>query len=75
MNRLHTETATTGSAYEREHLTTGGLNVSVNCIARHLATRGDQTAIFWEGDNSDESTPAQTQLRAPQAKPHSRVYF
>ncbi|NOT11544.1 MAG: acetate--CoA ligase [Methylococcaceae bacterium] len=29
----------------------GKLNVSVNCIDRHLATRGDQTAIIWEGDN------------------------
>ena len=26
------------------------LNVSVNCLDRHLATRGDQTAIVWEGD-------------------------
>jgi acetyl-CoA synthetase len=33
----------------------GTLNVSVNCIDRHLATRGDQTAIIWEGDNPDES--------------------
>ena len=29
----------------------GKLNVSVNCIDRHLATRGDQTAIIWEGDD------------------------
>ena len=29
----------------------GVLNVSVNCIDRHLATRGDQTAILWEGDD------------------------
>lgn len=29
----------------------GKLNVSVNCLDRHLATRGDQTAIIWEGDN------------------------
>jgi acetyl-CoA synthetase len=29
----------------------GTLNVSVNCIDRHLATRGDQTAILWEGDD------------------------
>ena len=29
----------------------GQLNVSVNCIDRHLATRGDQTAIIWEGDD------------------------
>ena len=27
------------------------LNVSVNCIDRHLETRGDQVAIIWEGDN------------------------
>ena len=33
----------------------GELNVSANCIDRHLATRGDQTAIIWEGDNPDES--------------------
>ena len=29
----------------------GTLNVSANCIDRHLATRGDQTAIIWEGDD------------------------
>src|SRR5690606_35204360 len=28
----------------------GVLNVSANCLDRHLATRGDQTAIVWEGD-------------------------
>ncbi|MGV6811126.1 MAG: acetate--CoA ligase [Brevirhabdus sp.] len=33
----------------------GELNVSANCIDRHLATRGDQTAILWEGDNPDDS--------------------
>ena len=27
------------------------MNVSVNCIDRHLETRGDQVAIIWEGDN------------------------
>ncbi len=31
------------------------LNVSENCLDRHLATRGDQTAIIWEGDNPDDS--------------------
>ena len=31
------------------------LNVSYNCIDRHLETRGDQTAIIWEGDNPEES--------------------
>ncbi|MFO1135910.1 MAG: acetate--CoA ligase [Rhodoblastus sp.] len=33
----------------------GTTNVSMNCIDRHLAKRGDQTAIIWEGDNPDES--------------------
>ena len=29
----------------------GTLNVSVNCLDRHLAERGDTTAIIWEGDD------------------------
>ncbi len=29
----------------------GTLNVSANCIDRHLKTRGDQIAIIWEGDD------------------------
>lgn len=33
----------------------GTTNVSYNCVDRHLATRGDQTAIIWEGDNPAES--------------------
>ncbi|MGH8417049.1 MAG: acetate--CoA ligase [Pseudomonas sp.] len=33
----------------------GKLNVSYNCIDRHLQTRGDQVAIIWEGDNPSES--------------------
>jgi acetyl-CoA synthetase len=32
----------------------GTLNVSANCIDRHLETRGDQTAILWEGDEPAE---------------------
>ncbi|MGL5727427.1 MAG: AMP-binding protein, partial [Plesiomonas sp.] len=32
----------------------GTLNLSANCIDRHLATRGDETAIIWEGDNPAE---------------------
>jgi acetyl-CoA synthetase len=32
----------------------GKLNVSVNCLDRHLATRADQTAILWEGDDPSE---------------------
>jgi len=33
----------------------GTTNVSMNCIDRHLAKRGDQVAIIWEGDNPAES--------------------
>jgi len=33
----------------------GKLNVSYNCIDRHLQTRGGQVAIIWEGDNPAES--------------------
>jgi acetyl-CoA synthetase len=33
----------------------GELNVSVNCLDRHLATRGDKTAILWEGDDPNQS--------------------
>ena len=33
----------------------GQLNVSANCIDRHLEKRGEQTAIIWEGDNPDDS--------------------
>jgi acetyl-CoA synthetase len=33
----------------------GTLNVSANCIDRHLATHGDQAAIIWEGDDPGES--------------------
>jgi len=32
----------------------GKLNVSVNCLDRHLETRGDQVAIIWEGDDPNE---------------------
>ena len=34
----------------------GTLNVSANCLDRHLKTRGDQTAIIWEAD--DPTTPS-----------------
>ncbi len=30
------------------------LNVAYNCLDKHLETRGDQTAIIWEGDSPDE---------------------
>ena len=33
----------------------GILNVSANCIDRHLETRGDQTAIIWEPDDPNDT--------------------
>ncbi|HBP5343075.1 acetate--CoA ligase [Pseudomonas aeruginosa] len=33
----------------------GQLNVTYNCIDRHLERRGEQIAIVWEGDNPSES--------------------
>jgi len=33
----------------------GTLNASANCLDRHLAERGDQTAIIWEGDDPNDS--------------------
>jgi acetyl-CoA synthetase len=34
----------------------GKTNLSVNCLDRHLETRGDQTAIIWEGNNPQEDS-------------------
>ncbi|TVR98499.1 MAG: acetate--CoA ligase [Rhodospirillales bacterium] len=33
----------------------GTLNASVNCVDRHLASRGDQIALLWEGDDPGQS--------------------
>src|SRR5262249_5773482 len=33
----------------------GKLNITENCLDRHLAARGDQTAYIWEGDDPGES--------------------
>ena len=32
----------------------GELNISANCLDRHLATRGDQVAYIWEPDSPDD---------------------
>jgi acetyl-CoA synthetase len=43
----------------------GVLNVSANCIDRHLEKRGDQIAIIWEGDDPGQSlTVTYKQLHA-----------
>jgi len=33
----------------------GTLNVAANCLDRHLATRGDKTALIWEGDDPSQA--------------------
>jgi len=33
----------------------GSLNASLNCLDRHLATRGDKVAILWEGDEPGQN--------------------
>lgn len=33
----------------------GQLNISQNCLDRHLEKRADQVAIIWEGDSPNES--------------------
>ena len=41
----------------------GTLNVSANCLDRHLASHGDQVAIIWEGDDpADDKTLTYRQL-------------
>jgi len=43
----------------------GTLNLAYNCVDRHLAKRGDQTAIIWEGDDpKDSRTVTYRQLHA-----------
>ena len=34
----------------------GKLNISVNCIDRHLEKNANKTALIWEGDNPSETT-------------------
>ncbi len=34
----------------------GKLNVSYNCLDRHLESRGDQTAIIWESDDPNKDS-------------------
>lgn len=46
----------------------GKLNITHNCLDRHLATRGDQVAIIWEADNPDEPS-----LKITYRELHERV--
>ena len=43
----------------------GTLNIAYNCVDRHLAKRGEQTAIIWEGDDpKDDKKITYKQLHA-----------
>jgi acetyl-CoA synthetase len=42
----------------------GRLNLSANCLDRHLATRGDRPAIVWEGEPGDQRVLTYRELHA-----------
>src|SRR5581483_11875078 len=44
--------------------TGGKLNLSANCLDRHLAERGDRRAIVWEGEPGDARTLTYRELHA-----------
>jgi len=47
----------------------GKLNASYNCLDRHLATKSDQIALIWEGDEpGDEETVTYKQLHTMTCK-------
>ncbi len=47
----------------------GTTNAAYNCLDRHLETRGDQTAIIWEGDDpKDDKTITYRELHAEVCK-------
>jgi len=53
----YTQVKNTSYEYDDVHIDwyeDGTLNVCANCVDRHLETRGDQTAIIWEGDDPAE---------------------
>ncbi len=53
----YTKVKNTSYEYDDIHIDwyeDGTLNVCANCVDRHLETRGDQTAIIWEGDDPAE---------------------
>ena len=46
----------------------GELNVSANCLDRHLATRGDKTALLWEGEPGEKRRISYRELHAEVCK-------
>jgi acetyl-CoA synthetase len=51
----HTVTSSDFTQGEARWFEGAKLNVCVNCVDRHLAERGAQTAIIWEGDSPADS--------------------
>jgi acetyl-CoA synthetase len=51
---FHTTMSGTFSIGDYNWFTGGKLNVSYNCIDRHLSTKSNQTAIIWESDEPGE---------------------
>lgn len=51
----------------------GELNVSYNCLDRHLATRGNQTALIWEGDSIHDNKKLSYQELAEQVCQFAQV--
>jgi len=46
----------------------GTLNVSYNCLDRHLATGGDKIAYYWEGEPGDTRTLTYSELHTEVSK-------
>jgi acetyl-CoA synthetase len=42
----------------------GLLNITENCIDRHLATRGEEPALIWEPNNPEERTTNVNEFRS-----------
>ena len=50
----------------------GKLNISYNCLDRHLIQRGDQTAIIWEGNEPERgpgTSPTASSTRTSASSP------
>ena len=65
-NKVHSEDLPAGNVSWYEGAT---LNLSYNCIDRHLPERANQTAIIWEGDSpSEDSTISYQELHSEVCK-------
>ncbi|MDX2020340.1 MAG: acetate--CoA ligase [Deltaproteobacteria bacterium] len=56
--------AVTGQMPNTRWFEDGQINVSVNCLDRHLGTRGNKPALIWEGEPGDERVLTYSELHA-----------